>query len=172
MQIHSNTGQTTESHQVQTPGFIVVQLLSLLKLMSIESVMPCNHLILCHPISSCSQSFPASGSFPMSQLFAPGGQSIGASASASVLQWIFRVCQNEYLSAVVSFWVLVISVCHDAYWKKSVFIPIPKKCNAKECSNYRTITLISQASRVMLKNSPSQASVIRELWTSRCSSWF
>ena len=37
------------------------------------------------PFSSCLQSFPASGSFPMSQFFTSGGQSIGASASASVL---------------------------------------------------------------------------------------
>ena len=36
-------------------------------------------------------------------------------------------------------------------WKKSVFIPIPKKGNAKECSNYSTIALISHASKVMLK---------------------
>ena len=36
-------------------------------------------------------------------------------------------------------------------WKKSVFIPIPKKDNAKECSNYCTIALISYASKVMLK---------------------
>ena len=36
-------------------------------------------------------------------------------------------------------------------WKRSVFIPIPKKGNAKECSNYRTIALISQASKVMPK---------------------
>ena len=36
-------------------------------------------------------------------------------------------------------------------WKSSVFIPIPKKGNAKECSNYRTIALISHASKVMLK---------------------
>ena len=36
-------------------------------------------------------------------------------------------------------------------WKRSVFIPIPKKGNAKECSNYRTIALISYASKVMLK---------------------
>ena len=35
--------------------------------------------------------------------------------------------------------------------KKSVFIPIPKKDNAKECSNYCTIALISHASKVMLK---------------------
>ena len=36
-------------------------------------------------------------------------------------------------------------------WKRSVFIPIPKKGNAKECSNYRTTALISHASKVMLK---------------------
>ena len=38
---------------------------------------------------------------------------------------------------------------HD--WKRSVFISIPKKGNAKECSNYHTITLISHTSKVMLK---------------------
>ena len=36
-------------------------------------------------------------------------------------------------------------------WKRSVFIPIPKKGNSKECSNYHTIALISHASKVMLK---------------------
>ena len=36
-------------------------------------------------------------------------------------------------------------------WKRSVFIPIPKKGNAKECSNYHTIALRSHASKVMLK---------------------
>ena len=36
-------------------------------------------------------------------------------------------------------------------WKRSVFIPIPKKGNAKDCSNYRTIALISYTSKVMLK---------------------
>ena len=36
-------------------------------------------------------------------------------------------------------------------WKRSVFIPIPKKGNAKECSNYHTIARISHASKVMLK---------------------
>ena len=36
-------------------------------------------------------------------------------------------------------------------WKRLVFIPIPKKGNAKECSNYCTIALISHASKVMLK---------------------
>ena len=38
---------------------------------------------------------------------------------------------------------------HD--WKRSVFIPIPKKGNAKECSNYHTVALISHTSKVMLK---------------------
>ena len=42
------------------------------------------------PFSSCSQSFPPWGSFPMNGLFASGGQSIRASDSASVLQWISR----------------------------------------------------------------------------------
>ena len=55
---------------------------SLLRLKSIELVMPSKHLILCCLLL---QSFPASGSFPMSWFFPSSGQSIGASASASVL---------------------------------------------------------------------------------------
>ena len=58
---------------------------SLLKLKSIELVMPSNHVISVIPFSSRLQSFPASGSFPMNQLFVSVGQSIVASASASVL---------------------------------------------------------------------------------------
>ena len=38
-------------------------------------------------------------------------------------------------------------------WKRSVYIPIPKKGNAKECSNYHTIALIAHASKVMQKSS-------------------
>ena len=59
---------------------------SLLKLMSIESVVPSNHLILCHPLFlphfNLSQH---QGLSPMSRFFVSGGQSIGVSASASVL---------------------------------------------------------------------------------------
>ena len=58
---------------------------SLLKFMSIESVMPSNHFIFCRPLLLRLQSFPASRSFPRSQFFVSGGQSIGVSASASVL---------------------------------------------------------------------------------------
>ena len=49
------------------------------------------------------------------------------------------------------------SICQQIWkqwpqdWKRSVFMPIPKKGNAKECSNYGTIALISHASKVMLK---------------------
>ena len=51
------------------------------------------------------------------------------------------------------------SICQEIWktqpwpqlWKRSVFIPIPKKANAKECSNYRTIALISHTSKIMLK---------------------
>ena len=58
------------------------------------------------------------------------------------------------------------SICHQIWksqqwpqdWKRSVFIPIPKKGKAKECSNYRMIALISHASNA--QNSPSQASTV------------
>ena len=51
------------------------------------------------------------------------------------------------------------SICQEIWktqqwpqdWKMSVFIPIPKKGNAKECSNYDTIVLISYVSKIMLK---------------------
>ena len=89
-------------------NIVVVQLLSCLTLQPYglqHAMLPCPSLSpgvcsnscplswWCHPIisssvihlSSCHQSFPASGSFPMSQLFTLGGQSTGASASASVL---------------------------------------------------------------------------------------
>ena len=58
---------------------------SLLRLKFIELVMPPKHLFSVVPFFSCLQSFPASRSFPMSQFFASGGQSIGVSASVSVL---------------------------------------------------------------------------------------
>ena len=58
---------------------------------------------------------------------------------------------------------VLLSICQQIWktqqwpqdWKRSVFIPIPKKGIAKECSNYCTIALISHTSKVMLKNYPS-----------------
>ena len=88
------------------------------------------------PFSSHLQSFPASGSFQMRQFFTLGGQSTGVSASTSVLpmntQDLFPLGWPQN-------------------WKRSVFIPIPKKGSAKECSNYHTILLIPHTSKVMLK---------------------
>ena len=65
----------------------------------------------CHPtilssvlsFSSCLQSFPASGSFPMSQLFTSGGQSVGASASASVLPMNIQDWFSLGLTGLISF---------------------------------------------------------------------
>ena len=71
----------------QAPPFFPMSW-SLLKLMFIESVIPSSVT----PFSSCPPSFAASGSFPMSQLFALGGQNIGASDSES----------NEYLISMNS----------------------------------------------------------------------
>ena len=69
-----------------TPGFPVLHYL--LELAQTRVLLVSDAIQPSHPLSPVSLAFnlfPASGSFPMSQLFAPGGQSIGASASASVL---------------------------------------------------------------------------------------
>ena len=58
---------------------------SLLKLMSIESVMPSNHLILCHPLLLPPSIFPSIRVYSNESVFTSGGQSIGLSASESVL---------------------------------------------------------------------------------------
>ena len=65
------------------------------------------------------------------------------------------------------------SICQEIWkthqwpqdWKRPVFIPVPKKCNAKECSNYRTSALISHTSKVMVKllNARLQLYVNQEL---------
>ena len=72
---------------------------------------------------------------------------------------------------------VLLSICQEIWkteqwpqdWKRSVFIPIPKKGNAKECSNYRTMALISYASKVMLKilQARLQQYVNRELLMSK-----
>ena len=84
---HSVVSNSLQPHGLQY-ALSITDSQNLLRLMSIESVMPSNHFILVVPFSSCLQSFPVSGSFQMtlkSQLFTSDGQSIGVSASASVL---------------------------------------------------------------------------------------
>ena len=64
---------------------------SLLKLISIELVMPSNHLILCHTLLRPSSVFPSIRVFSMNQFFTSGGESIGVSASASVIPMNIQV---------------------------------------------------------------------------------
>ena len=78
----------SEAHHVSL-SFTISQ--RLLKFMSIESVMLSNLLHLCCLLLFCLHSFIESGSFPMSRLFASGGQSIRASASATALPMMLRV---------------------------------------------------------------------------------
>ena len=69
-----------------TPGLLVHhQLPELAQTHVHRVVMPSSHLILCQPLLLLPSTFPRIWSFPMSQFFEPGGQSIGVSASASVL---------------------------------------------------------------------------------------
>jgi len=83
VQSHSRV-QICDPMNCSTPGFPVLHhLQSLLRLLSIASMMPPNHLVLCCPLLLCFQSLSTSGSFLKSWLFESGGQSIGASASAS-----------------------------------------------------------------------------------------
>ena len=90
---------------------------------------------LCHPtilssvvpFSSCLQSFPASGSFAMSQFFASGGQSIGASASASVLSMNLQGWLPLGWTGLVSLQSKGLSrvFCHTAVWKHQFFSAQP-----------------------------------------------
>ena len=83
---HSVVSYSLRPHGLPTrqPSLSFTISWSLLKLRSIKSMMPSYHLILCHPLLLLPSVFP-SRSFPVSCLFASGGQSIGASASSSVL---------------------------------------------------------------------------------------
>ena len=75
-----------------------------------------------------------------------------ASGGDWILVELFQILKDDAVKALLS-------VCLQIWktqqwpkdWKRSVFIPIPLKGNAKECSNYRTIAFISSASKIMLK---------------------
>ena len=83
--VMSNSLQLHGLHAVHQDSISITNSRSLLKLMSIEAVMPSNHLILCCPLLLLPSIFPSIRVFQMSQLFTSGGQSIGVSASTSVL---------------------------------------------------------------------------------------
>ena len=75
-----------------------------------------------------------------------------ASGGDGISTELFQILKDDALNVLRS-------ICQQIWktqqwpqdWKRSVFIPIPKKSNAKECSNYRTIALISHASKIILK---------------------
>ena len=65
---------------------------------------------------------------------------------------LFQILKGDAVTVLHSIWQQIWKTQQwPQDWKRSVFIPIPKKSNAKECSNYYTIALISHASKVMLK---------------------
>ena len=65
---------------------------------------------------------------------------------------LFQVLKDDTVKVLYSIHKQIWKTHHwPEDWKRSVFIPTPKKGNAKECSNYRTIALISHASKLMLK---------------------
>ena len=75
-----------------------------------------------------------------------------ASGGDGILVELFQILKDEAVKVLHS-------ICQQIWktqqwqqdWKRSVFIPIPKKGKAKECSNYHTIALISHASKVLFK---------------------
>ena len=65
---------------------------------------------------------------------------------------LFQILKDDAVKVLHSIWQQIWKTQQWTQdWKRSVFIPIPKKGNAKECSNYHTIALISHMSKVMLK---------------------
>ena len=83
----------------------------------------------------------ASGSITMNK--ASGGNRIPIE--------LFQILKDDAEKALHSICQQILKSQQWPHWKRSVFIPISKKDNAKECSNYHTITLISHASKVMLQ---------------------
>ena len=102
-----------------------------------------------------------------------------ASGGDGILAELFQILKDEAVK-------MLHSICQQIWntqqwpqdWKRSIFISILKKGNARECSNYHTVVLMSHASKVMLKILQASTSVkivlksvVLELRTSRCTSW-
>ena len=74
-----------------------------------------------------------------------------ASGNDGIPAELFQILKDHAVKVLHSICQKIWKTAWPWDWKSSVFIPIPKKGNAKECSNYHTIALISHASKVMLK---------------------
>ena len=70
-----------------------------------------------------------------------------ASGGDGIPVQLFEILKDDFMKVLHSICQKIWKTQQD--WKRSVFVPIPKKGNAKQCSNYRTIALISHASKVM-----------------------
>ena len=68
------------------------------------------------------------------------------------MEFLFQILKDDAVKVLHSIWQQIWKTQQRPQdWKMSVFIPISKKGNAKECSNYCTVALISRASKVMFK---------------------
>ena len=86
-----------------------------------------------------------------------------ASGGDGIIVELFQILKDDAVKILHSIWQQIWKTQQwPQDWKRSVFIPNPKKGNAKECSNYCTIALISHSQNSHAQNSPRQASTIRE----------
>ena len=91
-----------------------------------------------------------------------------ASGGDGIPAELFQILKDDAVKVLHSMYQLIWKTQQwPQDWKRSLFIPIPKKDNAKECSNYQIIVLISRASKVILKILQARL----QLRTSRCTSW-
>ena len=75
-----------------------------------------------------------------------------ASGGDGIPAELFQILKDDVVKVLHSIYQQILKTQQwPQEWKRSVFIPIPKKGSAKECSNYCTIALISHTSKVMLK---------------------
>ena len=77
-----------------------------------------------------------------------------ASGGDEISVELFQILKDDAVKVLHSIWQQIWKTQQwpltAGHWKRSVFIPIPKKGNVKECSNYHTVALISHTSKVML----------------------
>ena len=129
---HQTSLSITNSPILKCKEFLMDKSLS--KLMSIELVMPSKHLILCHPLLFLTSIFPSIRVFSNESLFTSGGQSIGASAPASVLPI------NEY-SGLISFRIDWLDLLAIQGTLKSLLQHRSSKASILRCSAFFMVQL-------------------------------
>ena len=75
-----------------------------------------------------------------------------ASRGDGITAELFQILKDDAIKVLYSIWQQIWKIQQwPQDWKRSIFIPVPRKGNAKECSNYHTVVLISHASKILLK---------------------